>query len=106
MPFNLIYSKLYRMLGLMLPSTQLKYIWVPYQVTLTPPVSPSTPKTCPIIGTTYIKEYMGSGLLNNCHVNIQVTKQIFSNLASNWLETQLPANPKPCWKILLNWRGF
>ena len=35
-----------------------------------------------------------------------VSWQVLSNMASNWLVPQLPANQQPCKKILVNWNGY
>ena len=39
---------------------------------------------------------LGPGLLRNPHVKIHVSWQRLSNIASDWLAAQLPANQKPC----------
>ena len=40
-------------------------------------------------------------LLENFHIEIHVSQQWFSNLTSDWLAAQPPANQKPCLKSLL-----
>ena len=45
-------------------------------------------------------------LLANFHIKIQVSKQLFLNLASNWLAAKPPANQKPRKKILVNEHGI
>ena len=41
----------------------------------------------------------GPGLLRNIHVKIHISLQRISNLASDWLAAQLPANQMPGLKI-------
>ena len=45
-----------------------------------------------------------SELLKSSNDKICISKQEFSNLASDWLSVQLPANRKLCQKILVNYQ--
>ena len=39
-------------------------------------------------------------------MNQHMPQQGFSDMSSDWLAAVLPANQKPCVKILVNWHGF